>query len=159
MRNLFIFSATLIFAISCSTTSSVELVGSKSSGISHKVINIEVTNKTGEVFDNDIEDMMKVALQNELEPYSGSDEIEEKSLEVLITQYSEGNAFGRWLAPGLGKTILTLEASLKDNSGTVVMQSQVTRSVGAGGGYTIGAWKKVFGDVAEELIKEMSLVK
>jgi len=159
MRNLFIFSATLIFAIGCSTTSSVELIGSKASGITHKVINIEVTNKTGEVFDNDIEDLMKVALQNELESYSGSNEIEEKSLEILITQYSEGNAFGRWLAPGLGKTILTVEASLRDNSGTVVMQSQVTRSVGAGGGYTIGAWKKVFGDVAEELIKEMSLVK
>ena len=159
MKNLLFFSATLVFIYSCSTTSSVELVGNKNSGLPYKLINIDASNKTGEVFENDIENMMKAALQNELKLYSGSNEINESSIDVLITQYTEGNAFGRWLAPGLSKTILTVEASLKDNSGAIVMQSQVTRSVGAGGGYTIGAWKKVFDDVAEELVNEMNLFK
>ncbi len=159
MKNILILLASSALFFACSTTSSVELIGNNNQGQSYKLTDIKVENKTGEVFEDNIEEMMKTALQNELKVFAGSNTQSENSLEILITQYSKGNAFGRWLAPGVAKTILTVEASVKDDSGEIVMQSQVTRSVGAGGGFTIGAWKKVFEDVALQLVKDMSLVK
>ncbi len=65
-----------------------------------------------------------------------------------------GNAFARWLLPGLGATKLSIECTLREGNqevGTIT----VDREVAVGGGYTIGEWKEVFEDVAKNVVKEL----
>ena len=57
--------------------------------------------------------------------------------------------------PGLGKTILSVEGSVKDSTGNVIASTRATESIGAGGGYTIGAWKYIFENVAEKLVDDL----
>ena len=70
--------------------------------------------------------------------------------------YSKGNAVARWMLPGAGKTILSVEARLKNDVGAIVAESQATESIGAGGLYTIGAWKRVFDKVANSLVTDIA---
>lgn len=146
--------------ISCSTTSTIEPVSEGSSLKSYLVNDIIVLNKTGETYGEiDIVSLMKNAINKNISPINSNLDMNKASLEIYIVQYQEGNAFGRWLAPGLAKTILSVETSLKNTDGEILLQSQVTRSVGAGGGYTIGAWSKVFEDVAKKIVEDYSLYK
>ena len=87
-----------------------------------------------------------------------SEERVDHSLEVNIIQYTKGNAVARWLLPGAGKTILSVEARLVSKTGTTVAESQATESIGAGGLYTVGAWKRVFDTVAKSLIKDIKSI-
>jgi len=146
--------------IGCSTTSTIEPVSESASLKSYFISDITVLNKTGETYDEiDIVTLMENAINESISSVNNNLDMEKASLEIYIVQYQEGNAFGRWLAPGLAKTILSVETSLKNIDGEILLQSQVTRSVGAGGGYTIGAWSKVFDDVAEKIAEDYSLFK
>ena len=75
-------------------------------------------------------------------------------LQVSILDYQEGNAFKRWLLPGWGATVLKVEATLKENN-DVIATSKIDSNIAAGGGYTIGAWKYVYTDVAKKLISDI----
>ena len=77
------------------------------------------------------------------------------TMNVNIIEYRKGDAFKRWLWPGYGSTVLVVEATLLDAEGNVDATAQANRSVDAGGGYTTGAWKKIFEDVAADLVADL----
>ena len=73
------------------------------------------------------------------------------SVNVNILFYAPGNAFVRWLLPGAGSTLLSVEAFIVDEQSVQVAKIPVERHISAGGGFTIGAYKYIFKDVAEEI--------
>ncbi len=74
---------------------------------------------------------------------------------VSIMEYVKGNAFKRWLLPGYGSTYLKVGGILVNSDGQIIANSYSERLVHTGGGYTIRAWKRVFGHVARDLISEI----
>lgn len=73
------------------------------------------------------------------------------SVNVNILAYYPGNAFLRWLMPGAGATQLTVEAMIMDKKGELAAKIPVDRHISAGGGYTVGAYKYVVEEVAQEI--------
>ncbi|EGY24611.1 hypothetical protein DA2_3227 [Desulfovibrio sp. A2] len=73
-------------------------------------------------------------------------------IKTRILAYAPGNAFARWLVPGAGATKLSTESEVYAPDGSMLAKIPVERSIAAGGGYTIGAWKYVFDDVAKEIV-------
>jgi hypothetical protein len=69
---------------------------------------------------------------------------------VLISKIVEcepGDAFKRWLLPGWGSTVVSVESELRDANqlgGTV----RARRTVSFGGAYTIGAWRTICASIA-----------
>jgi hypothetical protein len=116
-----------------------------------------VTNETGEKFDIDIEKMLAAAL---------SDKLREKELmwegnsgpklttKCKIVEYKKGDAFKRWLMPGWGATALAVNCDLADSNNVVGIIS-ARRTVEAGGAYTVGAWEKVFGQLAMDIVEDV----
>lgn len=154
-----ILSSMLFFLIlftGCSTKSSLVLKEGYKFENKPK-INVEnITNNTSKVYEQNIEQLMKDALleelkNNELLVLGDESKID---LEVSILDYQEGNAFKRWVLPGWGATTLNLEATLKDN-GNIVATSKIDSNIAAGGGFTIGAWKYVYTDAAKKLISDI----
>ncbi len=76
------------------------------------------------------------------------------TLNATIVHYQPGNAFSRWLMPGAGATVLSVEATLYDGE-TEVAHVNALRSISAGGGYTIGAWRTIFDTVAQDVVEEL----
>ena len=116
----------------------------------------EVTNKTGETFD--IEAVLRDAILDALKKQvllAGLGDAEVVTMDVNIIEYRKGDAFKRWLWPGYGSTVLVVEATLLDREGNVDATAQANRSVDAGGGYTIGAWQSIFGNVAADLVTDL----
>ncbi|MDT8338828.1 MAG: DUF4410 domain-containing protein [Sulfurimonas sp.] len=116
-----------------------------------------VANKTSQTFEIDIQKMLKESLNKKLKADGilwANNENSKLQLKIDIIEYSEGNAFKRWIMPGWGATILTIEATLKDSS-LVVGKANATRNIAAGGGFTIGAWKTVFDDIAADVIADL----
>ena len=72
-------------------------------------------------------------------------------LSARVVDYEPGDAFKRWLMPGYGSTVLTVECALH-NGDEQVATVNARRTVDAGGGYTIGAWETIFGQVAEDVV-------
>lgn len=117
--------------------------------------------KLGEIQDNsgfsasseDIEPVkaMKDALLAELNKagLNGGDYI----INVELTEYQPGNAFARWLLPGLGGTYLKTKTTIIDPESKILAIIPVNRTVAAGGAFTIGAWRECFQDVAIEIVK------
>jgi hypothetical protein len=119
----------------------------------------EVSNRTGETFDIDVEGMLRTAMNNALtEENLHSDPGSQNSIimDLNIIEYRKGDAFKRWLWPGFGSTVLVIEANLLDADGNVDATAQANRSVDAGGGYTIGAWREIFNDVAADLVSDLT---
>lgn len=117
----------------------------------------EVSNKTSQKFELDVEQMLKEALNKKLDVENmlwANEKNSKLQLNVYILEYSEGDAFKRWLMPGWGATVLTVEATLKDNN-QIVGKANASRNIAAGGGYTIGAWKYVYDDIAADLISDL----
>ena len=117
----------------------------------------EVSNGTGFRFDVDIETEMSDALTGKLAKADllvGS-EAGELVIGVDITEYQKGNAFKRWLAPGYGSTKLAVQATISSKDGTKVATANVLRTVDVGGAYSVGAWKTVFGKVADDIVDEL----
>ena len=150
----------VVFITSCSTNSVIDVVNADLLDGEFAVASVTVNNSTGQAFDIDIESMLTKGLLDELGSQSILDETGGKfNLDVSIVQYEKGNAFARWMVPGMGATVLSVEASLKDSSGSIVAQSQATKSIGAGGGYTIGAWSTVFKDTSKTLVADLVSIK
>ncbi len=74
-------------------------------------------------------------------------------INVRITEYEPGNAFKRWLLPCYGGTYLKTESTILNPENKEIALIPVNRDVVAGGGFTIGAWRECFHDVAEEIVK------
>jgi len=66
----------------------------------------------------------------------------------------KGDAFQRWLVPGVGSTVLEVHAELREADRPVGAAAR--RPADAGGGYTIGVWKSIFGQIAGDLTENVS---
>lgn len=140
----------------CSTKSSFEQANSQITvDKDAKFTCGEVIDNTGFVFKENeakivLSDAMRSALTAALQTANidGSGYI----LQTTILHYSPGNAFSRWLVPGTGKTKLSVLCSVYTKENILVAKIPVERSIAAGGGYTIGAWKYVFEDVSKEIV-------
>ena len=158
MKALALILSTLIL-VACGTSKHSVRVEDKQAFRADTTIALgTVANKTGESFDVDIESMLTEAVVGELRKENlhglqGNPGV--VTMDVNIIEYRKGDAFKRWLWPGYGSTVLVVEATLLDAEGNVDATAQANRSVDAGGGYTIGAWKTVFQDVARDLIADL----
>ncbi|MGB5405883.1 MAG: DUF4410 domain-containing protein [Thiogranum sp.] len=149
----------IIFLAACGTVEhSVKVEDQQAFGTDTKILVGEVSNKTGETFNIDIEAMLRDAIENELAKdnlLGTQDSPDVVKMNLNIIEYREGDAFKRWLWPGYGSTVLVIEATLLDRDGNVDATAQANRSVDAGGGFTIGAWEKIFKTVASDLVSDL----
>jgi hypothetical protein len=77
-------------------------------------------------------------------------------LKSKLIEYEPGNAFGRWLFPGLGTSVCTVNAEmLEKGTGALVGRVQSRQTVSIGGAYSIGADMYICKRVADDLIKEI----
>ena len=118
----------------------------------------KVVNDTGYTFDVDIEQMLADTLEEQLmeENLLSLGKTEPNLfMESRIIGYKKGSAFKRWMMPGWGATELSIRCELKDDKNNLVGSAIASREVVAGGGYTIGAWKTVFKDVANDVAEDL----
>ena len=154
-----ILTMPILFLTACGTVEhSVRVADQQAFTPATKVVVADVSNKTGETFDINIEQMLREAMVKELTTenllgHAGNPNV--VSMNINVIEYRKGDAFKRWLMPGYGSTVLVVEATLLDADGNVDATAQANRSVDAGGGYTIGAWKTIFGDVASDLVSDL----
>ena len=118
----------------------------------------KVTNETDKTFDFDIEQILtdafaEVLRKEKLLPVGGEDH--RLVLTSRIVEYEKGNAFKRWLLPGWGSTVISLEGDLRDVD-QLVGSFQARRTVSIGGGYTIGAWRTIFASIARDIVKDLN---
>jgi uncharacterized protein DUF4410 len=71
-----------------------------------------------------------------------------------IVEYEPGDAFKRWLLPGWGSTVVSVEGELRD-ANRLVGTVRARRTVSFGGGYTIGAWRTIFASIADDIVSEL----
>ena len=71
-----------------------------------------------------------------------------------IREYRPGSAFKRWLWPGYGSTILWVESVLREGAKKIGKFS-TRHTVDAGGAYTAGAYRSIFGAVAEAIVADL----
>lgn len=125
----------------------------------------EVTDTSGYSFEPDDKDAfdlkvaMKTSLVETLQNKSAFNESGKYTIDVVILKYAPGNAGLRWLLPGAGATHLSVIATIFDSNKAPQAKIPVERSISAGGGYTIGAWKYVFKEVAEEIVTVLTDIK
>lgn len=123
-----------------------------------KVVLGPVKNQTGQSFDIDVEKMLADAFSQALKArdldWTGGD-APKLVLSADIVQYEKGDAFRRWLMPGWGATVLVVRGALHDAGSRKVGSVDAKRTVDAGGGYTIGAWQTIFGDIANDIIAKL----
>jgi len=160
MKSLLLIFPILLLAACGTVEHSVRVEDKQAFAADTRIIVGEVANKTGESFDIDIETMLRDAMVNELTKEGllgqrGSHGV--VTMDVNIVEYRKGDAFKRWLWPGYGSTVLVVEATLLDTEGNVDATAQANRSVDAGGGYTTGAWEKIFKNVATDLVSDLKV--
>jgi hypothetical protein len=154
----FTISLSILLSVGCGTVKhSVDLQEDYAIKTDAKIEVGEVTNGTGLTFDIDIEKLLADALEESLR--------EEKLLSTIpgeprliitskIVEYKQGDAFKRWLMPGWGSTVLMIECDLMD-ANDLIGSVKARRTVDAGGGYTIGAWKTIFREVSKDIAKDL----
>ena len=117
----------------------------------------KIINSTGGQYPIDIVQMFRDSLTEQLRKdnllYSGGDTTR-LTLDTQIIEYEEGNAFKRWLLPGWGSTILSIQSDLREGD-SIIGSADARRVVSAGGAYTIGAWKTVFTNVSSDVIGDL----
>jgi len=75
-------------------------------------------------------------------------------LVTKIVEYEAGDAFKRWLLPGWGSTVVSVEGELRD-ANQLVGTVRARRTVSFGGAYTISAWRTIFATVAADVVSEL----
>jgi len=160
MRN-FIISVVALFALivmtGCGTKSSyVRMPGVKAVNYAEGFMVNQVEDLSNFQFspgDSDafsLKGVMKAELEAELSKQGLIGE--GYKVDVNILAYSPGNAFARWILPGFGATRLAAEALIKDKESVVLAKVPVDRHISAGGGFTIGAYRYIFEEVAKEIV-------
>ena len=160
-RGVDVFSIAILCLLSaCGTVEhKLTLVDNFSPDLTTGVEVGKVTNETGKTFGPEInvEDMLRRALTEKLTAdylLSNNTTQNKLVLDSKILDYDEGNAFKRWLLPGWGATVLTIQSDLRKD-GQLVGTVDAKRTVSAGGGYTIGAWKTIFDNLASDVVEDL----
>ena len=116
-----------------------------------------VTNETEHDFDIDVEHMLADAFTEQLRKekllWEGGNNAK-LILDAKIVGYQKGGAFKRWLIPGWGSTNLIIHCVLKDGT-NIVGTVQAKGEVAWGGGFTVGAWKNIFDNVAKDAVRDL----
>lgn len=118
----------------------------------------KVINSTGGQYPIDIVQMFRDSLTEQLKKDNllcSGGETTKLILDTQIIEYAEGNAFKRWLLPGWGPTILSVQSDLKEGD-AIIGSADARRVVSAGGAYTIGAWKTIFTNVSNDVVSDLS---
>lgn len=163
MNSRFHFLAVVFFALllsACSRGHNEDIViGPYTPSISSpiKISVTDVSNDTHEVFSVDVIGLFWNGLEDSLrkrgmlwtaklggKPYS---------LEAHILKYKEGSAPAR-LLPYAGDTVLVVRCELRDG-GREIATIEAKRKIGFGSStLSRGAWRKIFSDVAEDVITQ-----
>lgn len=125
-----------------------------------KIRVVDVSNETRELYDVDVIGMMWSALEDSLRkrgmlwtPQAAGLPL---TIEAHVLKYQEGSAWYRWILPPWGKTVLTATCDLKD-SGRLVATAESKEAITFGHKtFTIGAWRKIFAEVAEDLVSQLT---
>ena len=125
-----------------------------------KIRVMDVSNETHELYDVDVIGMMWSALEDSLRkrgmlwaPQTAGPPL---TIEAHVLKYQEGSAWYRWILPPWGKTVLTTKCDLKD-SGQVIASAESNKAITFGHKtFTIGAWRKIFAEVAEDLVSQLT---
>jgi hypothetical protein len=117
----------------------------------------KVSNDTGSQFKIDIEQLLRDSLSKKLKKvgvlYDGNGN-ELMTVDTKIIEYSEGNAFGRWLLPSSSATVLSIQSDLRE--GAILVGSVDARgTVSSGGLYSVGAWKYIFDKLSKDVVTEL----
>lgn len=117
----------------------------------------KVTNETGSQPQVNIEQLLRDSLAARLKKdnmlFEGTGD-ERMTVDTKILEYSEGDAFKRWLLPGWGATVLTIQSDLREGE-NLIGSVDARRTVSAGGLYTVGAWKTIFDDLSNDIVTEL----
>lgn len=149
--------AFFLFLTSCTTNSSNKVVNetafNQDFSIKKVVVNDLTDNTIGLI---DIQNRMRISIENEIiaRDLDRQDNLQ-YSLIINIRQYEEGSAFLRWAIPGMGETFLNIETILFDENNNIVSQLRTSRTIQGGGGFTAGAWKRIFDSVAKRLFSDI----
>ena len=121
---------------------------------------VDVSNETRELYEVDVIGMMWSALEESLKkrgmlwkPDSGGVPL---TLEAQVLRYEEGTVWLRWFLPAWGRTTLTAKGDLKEG-GRLIASAEAKEAITFGHQtFTIGAWRKIFGEVAEDLVSQLT---
>ena len=119
-----------------------------------------VQDESGYVFPEDEESLdiaesMRIALVDELsEEGLYSEENSNYTIDLTVKKYEPGNAFGRWLMPGAGSTVLKVSSQVRESE-ILIGNIETKNTIDAGGAYSVGAWKSIFREAAIEIVKEL----
>ena len=149
-----------LYLAACSSVSELQPADGETFPSLYSVSAVTVEDKTGKFHDlkdgADVESLMRDAMQQALRDASKSGDSPAKlTYQIYIIQYQKGSAAARWMMPGMGKTLLSVEGLVLDSGGQVLATTQATESIGAGGGFTVGAWKYIFRNVAKKLVNDL----
>ncbi|MDK2745546.1 MAG: hypothetical protein NDI90_21800, partial [Nitrospira sp. BO4] len=119
----------------------------------------KVVSNSGKTIESDmrLETMLQEALRGQLERADllWHNTFSRKLVcDCKILDYEEGNAFKRILFPGWGATRLTIQCNLHQE-GQLVGTIDSKRTIFGGGIDTIGAWRYIFANVAEDLSQNL----
>jgi hypothetical protein len=125
-----------------------------------KIRVVDVSNDTRELYEVDVIGMMWNALEDSLRKRGMLWMPDVPGLPLLlearILKYQEGNVWLRPILPMWGKTVLTTKCDVKDAE-TVVASAESKRSITFGNEtFTVGAWRKIFSGVAEDLVSDLA---
>ncbi len=118
----------------------------------------EVKNATGRTYDVDIEAMFVAAMTEALKEeglLAADTETAVLTLNAKITEYEKGDAFKRWMMVGYGSTVLEVHCDLLVGD-QIIGVADARRTIDAGGAYSIGAWESVYGQVATDVVEDVS---
>lgn len=119
-----------------------------------------VQDQSGYVFPEDEESIdiaqsMRTAIVDELsEEGLYREDNSNYTIDITVKKYEPGNAFGRWLMPGAGSTVLKVSSQVRDSE-ILIGNIETKNTIDAGGAYSIGAWKTIFREAAIEIVKEL----
>jgi hypothetical protein len=124
-----------------------------------KIRVVDVSNDTRELYEIDVIGMMWTALDDSLKKrgmlWTPDSPGLPLMLEARVLKYQEGSAWLRPILPMWGKTVLTLKGEVREG-GQVVASAETNQAMTFGHGtFTIGAWRKVFAQAAEDLVSQL----
>jgi hypothetical protein len=125
-----------------------------------KIRVVDVSNDTRELYDLDVIGMLWTALEDSLKKRGMLWTPDAPGLPLLleahILNYQEGNVWLRPILPMWGKTVLSTKGDVKEG-GRVVASAEAKRSITFGNEtFTVGAWRKIFTGVAEDLVSDLA---
>lgn len=124
----------------------------------YKIGNIEITE--AKKYEVDVKEMLRNSLDKALSDkgllWDGSPDKKYYDISMRIIEYDMGNAFKRWLLPTYGSTVLSVHTDIINlEKNEIVTYMEHKQTIAAGGGYTIGAWKYIFNNVAKDIATDI----